>query len=127
MYLVDTDVLIWALRGKKDIIEKLLSIKETWDMGISVISIAEIYKHIFPSELTQTENFLNQHIHIDVNPSMARMAGLYWQEYNKNIKNISLTDCIIAATAKHSESILLTYNTKHFPMQDITVINPNDI
>lgn len=52
MYLLDTDVLIWVLRGKMDIVEEVLKLKNKADLCISVVSIAEIYKNIFPSELT---------------------------------------------------------------------------
>lgn len=124
MYLLDTDVLIWILRGKKEIIEKVSSLKNKSSLSISVISIAEIFKNIFPSELTQTEDFLSQHIQLEVDAKIAKIAGLYWQQYAKKIKNISLTDCLIAGTANVNEAILLTLNTKHFPMKDIKILHP---
>jgi predicted nucleic acid-binding protein len=124
MYLLDTDILIWVLRGKKDIINKVSQFKDESSLSISVISIAEIYKNIFPSELTPTEDYLLQHIQLDVNQKIAKIAGLYWQEYSKKLKNLSLTDCLIAATANVHDAKLVTLNTKHFPMKDISVINP---
>lgn len=124
MYLIDTDVLIWVLRGRSEIIEKVSQLKEKQALGISVISIAEIYKNIFPSELTTTEDYLNQHIQLDVNSKISKIAGLYWQQYAKNLKGLSLTDCLIAATANFNNCTLVSLNTKHFPMKDIMVINP---
>ena len=124
MYLLDTDVLIWVLRGKKEIIQKVIQLKDDSSLSISVISIAEIYKNIFPSELTPTEDYLLQHIQFNVNQKIAKIAGLYWQEYSKHLKNLSLTDCLIAATANVHEAKLVTLNTKHFPMKDISVVNP---
>ena len=124
MYLLDTDILIWVLRGKKDIIDKVSQFKDESSLSISVISIAEIYKNIFPSELTPTEDYLLQHIQLDVNQKIAKIAGLYWQEHSKQLKNLSLTDCLIAATANVHEAKLVTLNTKHFPMKDISVMNP---
>lgn len=124
MYLVDTDVLIWVLRGKKEIVEKISQLKEESELCISVISIAEIYKNIFPSELTVTEDFLEQHIIFDIDRKIAKVAGLYWQQFIKQLKNLSLTDCLIAGTANANNLNLLSLNTKHFPMKDIKVINP---
>lgn len=124
MYLLDTDILIWVLRGKTEIIEKVSQFKDQQALSISVISIAEIYKNIFPSELTATEDYLDQHIQLDVNSKIAKIAGLYWQQYAKNLKGLSLTDCLIAATANFNGSTLVSLNTKHFPMKDIVVINP---
>lgn len=124
MYLLDTDVLIWVLRGKKEIVEKVSQLKDESTLSISVISIAEIYKNIFPSELTPTEDYLMQHIQLNVNQKIAKIAGLYWQEYAKQLKNLSLTDCLIAATANDHGATLVTLNIKHFPMKNISVLNP---
>ena len=124
MYLLDTDVLIWVLRGKKDIVDKVSELKNKSSLGISVISTAEIYKNIFSSELTVTEDYLEQHIIFDVDQKIAKTAGLYWQQYAKQLKNLSLTDCLIAGTANVNSLILVSLNTKHFPMKDIQVLNP---
>lgn len=124
MYLLDTDVLIWVLRGKKEIIEKVSDLKNKSSLGISVISSAEIYKNIFPSELTTTEDYLQQHIIFDVDQKIAKMAGLYWKQYSRQLKNLSLTDCLIAGTANVNNLILVSLNIKHFPMKDIQLLNP---
>ena len=124
MYLLDTDVLIWVLRGKKDIVDKVSELKNKSPLGISVISTAEIYKNIFSSELTVTEDYLEQHIIFDVDQKIAKTAGLYWQQYAKQLKNLSLTDCLIAGTANVNSLILVSLNTKHFPMKDIQVLHP---
>mgnify|MGYP001602105012 CR=1 FL=1 len=124
MYLLDTDVLIWVLRGKKDIVQKVSRLKDLSALCISVISIAEIYKNIFPSELMTTEEYIQQHIILEVDQKIAKTAGLYWQEHSKQLKNLSLTDCLIAATAHINDASLVSLNTKHFPMKNIKTINP---
>ncbi len=124
MYLLDSDVLIWVLRGNEAIIKKVLSLKDISPLCISVISIAEIYKNIFPSELTTTEEYLQQHIIYDVDHKIAKIAGLYWQQYVKQQKNLSLTDCLIAATTNVYNLTLVSLNARHFPMTDIQVLNP---
>lgn len=124
MYLLDTDVLIWILRGREDIVEKVSELKESSSLCISVISVAEIYKNIFPSELTTTEDFLDQHIIFDTDHKIAKIAGLYWKQYNKQFKTLSLADCLIAATANVNNLTLVSLNTKHFPMNDIKILNP---
>lgn len=124
MYLLDTDVLIWILRGNKEITGKVLNLKEKAPLCISVISVAEIYKNIFPSELSDTEEFLDQHIIFEVNVKIAKIAGLYFQQFSKQLKNLSLTDCLIAATVKENNTVLVSLNTKHFSMKDIQILNP---
>src|SRR5258708_8981437 len=125
MYLLDTDILIWILRGRDEIIERVSQLKEKSPVCISVISIAEIYQNIFPSELTTTEEFLNLHNIFEVDAKIAKIAGLYFQQYSKQLQNLSLADCLIAATANSHDLSLVTLNIKHFPMKDIKLLNPS--
>lgn len=50
-----------------------------------------------------------------------KIAGLYHQQYSKQFKNLSLTDCLIAGTANVNDLTLVSLNTKHFPMKDYEV------
>ena len=121
MYLIDTDVLIWILRGNKKYSDLLISLKDKDALSISTVSIAEIYKNLFPSELIKTENFLNEFQIWDVTTSIAKQAGLYYQQYSKQFRNLNLTDCLIAATVNVSNLTLVSLNIKHFPMNDIKI------
>lgn len=125
MYLLDTDIIIWVLRGNKkyeDLLQNL-ALKEA--ISISTITIAEIYKNIYSSELVKTESLLDELQTLDVTATVAKQAGLYWQEYSKKLKNLSLTDCLIAATANVNEAKVVSLNKKHFPMRDIEVLDPH--
>src|SRR5258706_14208 len=124
MYLIDSDVLIWVLRGNKTYENFLQDLKDKEELSISTVTIAEIYKNIFPSEIIKTENVLNEFQVYDVSVPIAKQAGLYWQEYVKRLKNLNLTDCLIAATANVNNLKLVSLNAKHFPMKDITLLNP---
>lgn len=124
MYLIDTNIIIWLLRGNKlyeDIIQRL---KYKSPLSISTITIAEIYKNTFPGELTLTENVLNKFEIWEVTYQIAKQGGLYWQQYSKKLKNLHILDCLIAATAREYDLTLLTLNKRHFPMSDIKVADP---
>lgn len=125
MYLIDTDILIWVLRGNKQYENLLQNLKDKGLLSISTITIAEIYKNIFPSEILRTENLLNEFQALDVDSTIAKQGGLYWQQFIKQVKSLSLTDCLIAATANVNNATLVSLNTKHFPMKDIKVFNPH--
>lgn len=71
----------------------------------------------------ETENVLNELEVWDVTASIAKQAGLYWQQYSKRLKNLSLTDCLIAGTVNVNNLVLVTLNVKHFPMKDIRMLN----
>ena len=124
MFLLDTDILIWILRGKKEVREKVSKLKEKSPLAISVISIAEIFRNVFPSELSTTEDFLNQHIIFNLDQKTAKIGGLYCQQYSKQLKNLTLDDCLIAGCANVNDLTLVSLNTKHFPMKDIKILNP---
>ncbi len=124
MYLIDTDIIIWVLRGNKKYEGFLQNLKDKSALSISTVTIAEIYKNIFPSEIVKTENVLNELQTWDVTAEIAKQAGLYHQEYIKQLKNLSLMDCFIASTTSVNSLILVSLNTKHFPMKDIKTLSP---
>lgn len=121
MLLLDTDIVIWVLRGEKKYVDLLQQIKEHQPLSISAITVAEIYKNTFPAEIYRTEHMLNELYTWEVNRSIARQAGLYWQQFSKKFKNFHILDCIIAATVKEHDLQLITLNVRHFPMSDITL------
>ncbi len=127
MYVIDTDLIIWILRGNKRYEDYLQNLKEKGALSISTITIAEVYKNMFPSEVIKTENILKVFQSWDVTPLIAKQAGLYWQEHAKKLKTLSITDCLIAATANVHNATLVSLNAKHFPMKDIKVVNPSTL
>jgi len=125
MHLIDTDVFIWIIRGNKKYTQWLQERDEKVSLGISTITIAEIFMNIFPSELQNVERIIDHVIVEDVTSSIAKRAGWYWQEHHKRLKKLSITDCLIASTAYAHKATLVTLNTRHFPMRDITILNPS--
>lgn len=126
MYLLDTNILIWVLRENKIYVDVYRELKRASTLYISTITIAEIYKNVYPAELIGTEEVLSEFEVWDVTVSIAKQGGLYWQQYSKNISKLNILDCLIAATAKEHDLTLLTLNTRHFPMKDIRVMSPLD-
>lgn len=122
MYLIDTDILIWVLRGNKRYTDLLQKLKDKSSLSVSTITIAEIYKNIYPAEIIKTENLLNEFQSLNVDSTVAKQAGLYWQQFIKVLKNLSLADCLIAATANINNTMLVSLNIRHFPMTDIKLL-----
>lgn len=124
MIVLDTDIVIWILRGNQPIITAIDHLVSKESVGISTITIAEVYKNIFPIEMPAVEDFIFHQELFPVSVDIAKTAGLYWNQYHHRFKNFSLTDCLIAATAKIHQAGLATMNIKHFPMDDINLLNP---
>lgn len=113
--LVDSDVLIWFLRGRKDIIpivEKLLTENRLFT---SPISVAEIIAGAKSNEEKQITEFFNLIEILDIDKSIAVTAGNFIKKYYKS-HSVELADAIIAATAKDNKLLLWTLNKKHYPM-----------
>ncbi len=124
MYLIDTDIVIWTLRGNRQYLHILDKLRQKSTLAISTVTIAEVYKNTYPSEMIRTEEVLNEYFVWDVSSMIAKQGGLYWQYYVRKFKNLSILDCIIAATAREHNLAILTLNTRHFPMTDIQAFNP---
>lgn len=121
-YLFDTNVIINHLKGNPKIVSFLKSLEHD-EKFYSVITEIEIYSNIREQEKEKTDLFFSHLKSIEVTREIATTSSEYMQRYRKS-HNLELADAIISATAKVDRLILLTSNTKHFPMKDIRIINP---
>lgn len=119
MYLCDSDIIIWILRGNQRIADAVSVLVGKTQPTVSAITVAEVYQHVFPKEIPSTEKLFSTYNVYSVDASIARAGGLYWQHYCKRFATLSIADCIIAATAREHNLTLATLNTRHFPMDDI--------
>lgn len=124
MYLLDSDIVVWILRKNQAIISSINKLIEEDTTGVSTITILEIYKNVFPKEISDVEEFFKKQKIIPVTAQIAKDGGWYWQQFHKRLKNLNILDCIIASTAKDQKAKLVTLNTRHFPMSDIKIIDP---
>ncbi len=121
--LVDTDILINFLRGKRKAKDFLSMLLEESSIFCSAITLAEIAAGMRPGEEDRTKAFLGQIEVLDVTRDVAEKAGYYKRGARGH--NLELDDCLVAATAFVHKAVLATGNRKHYPMKDIkvTVVN----
>ncbi|MBI3558838.1 type II toxin-antitoxin system VapC family toxin [Candidatus Gottesmanbacteria bacterium] len=124
MYLLDSDIVIWLLRKDQKVTKATKQLAKKDILGVSTITVAEVYKNAFQQEFFDIEELFSKNIPVDVNTEIARLAGKYWKEFHPKLEKLSLSDTIIAATARFYDATLVTLNTRHFPMTDIKIINP---
>jgi predicted nucleic acid-binding protein len=117
--LVDTDILINFLRGKRKAKEFLSSLLEESGIFCSAIAVAEIAAGMRPGEEDRTRAFLGQIEVLDVTRDVAEKAG-HDKRFARG-SNLELDDCLVAATAFINQAVLATGNGKHYPMKDIKV------
>jgi len=119
--LVDTDVLINFLRGKRQAKEFLLSqLNNSISIFCSVITVAEIHAGMRPHEMEKTRGLLDNLEIIPVTRNIAEKAGHYKQAIKSH--PLELDDCLIAATAHLHNASLATCNVRHYPMDEIEKI-----
>ena len=130
-YLIDSDVLIWHLRGHQPTVQLLHSLAQKNDqeaqvlpLGCSVISVFEVLAGMRPGEKAGTERFLNSLERYPVDEAIAKQAADYYQAFVKQGVTLHIADLIIAATAVGHQLILVSYNQNHFPMEGIRIHRP---
>lgn len=121
MTLVDTDVLIWYMRGNqkaKKVIDQLGA------FYISSVNYMELLQGIRnKEELRSLRHFLTQRqIQIShVSEEVSQKALNYMEEYSLS-HNLRMADAMIAATALILGVTLLTANSKHYvPIKGIQI------
>lgn len=122
-YLIDTNIIISHLKGDINITSFLLNLEKQSNFYTSVLNKAEVDCGLFPEETSKADMVFDKIKIYDVTITIANIGSSYYKRYNKS-HGITLVDAIIAGTAKHYNIALITMNKKHFPMDDITVINP---
>lgn len=117
-YLIDTDIIIFALRGDKSVLAKFAENKNI-PISISMITYAEL---IFGAKRSQNEqkNMIKVNHIREIYPIeklsegvMEVFADIKAKMYDRGIR-IEDMDLFIAATAIYNDLTLVTNNTKHF-------------
>ena len=112
--LLDTDVLVEYLRGRKQAI-RFLEASEAAFL-ISAVTVAELHAGVKgKGEAQALLRFLRAFEILAVDEEVARKAGEFRRTYGRS-HGLGLADAMIAATADIHDARLTTFNTRHFPM-----------
>jgi predicted nucleic acid-binding protein len=118
--LLDTSVIIDALRvrrGRREFLDQRQHAGDT--LACSVISVAEVYSGMRPTEAAATEAFIDGLECIEITQSIARQAGNLKYMWERKGKTINIPDANIAATSLNFNLWLATDNLRDFPMPDL--------
>ena len=116
-YLIDSDIVIWYLKDREKEVNLLKQLELKGNVLISVVTITEVRAGLY-KEVSIIIKLLQEYfLPIPVNSQIAELAGEFRQKYN-----LGIADMLIAATAVITQSKLITYNKKHFPMKEIKLL-----
>jgi predicted nucleic acid-binding protein len=118
-FLLDSDVIIWHLRGQKEVTGVLRDLQRSGLPACSALSVLEIQLGVKKGEEEKTDRFLKSLRIFDVDMEIASKAGQLIRRYKARGVTLDLPDSVIAATCILHELILVTYNTKHYPISEI--------
>jgi predicted nucleic acid-binding protein len=127
-YLLDSDIIIWHLRGRREITEMLKDLQRSGLPACSAISVLEVkLGEKTKDEEGETNRFLESLKVFDVNMDIAKMAAQLIHEYKAKGVTIDIPDSIIASTCILHDLILVTYNRKHYPISELKFHLPPQI
>ena len=123
-YLLDTDIIIWYLRGREETYKIMQDIQGAGVPFCSSLSVTEVVLGMKKNEENMTRDFLNSLEVIPVGRQEGWSAGELIRKYQSQGTTMDFIDAIIAATCIIHNLILVTYNSKHFAIKEITLYSP---
>jgi len=117
--LLDSDILIWYLRGRESIRDWLHKLSKRDVPCCSALSVTEVVAGMRPKEEPATRDFLQALRVIDVDRSIAWHAGELIGSYARRGITLDFVDATIAATCLRHRLVLATSNVKHYPIRGL--------
>ena len=118
--LVDSDILIEVLRGRKPEVTRRWAdtVAAGTPLFYSPVTVAEIRHGMRGHEREPTERVFSSIVSVPIDVEIGARAGDYLHAFHAS-HAMELGDALIAATASVHELKLWTQNRKHFPMKDV--------
>lgn len=119
---IDSDILIWHLRGKKQalsFLQKITAVAD-YELWIGAMQRAEIIFFMRPGEEELTRLFLSQFKTAAIDQKIVDNAGELYRKWHPS-HGIDINDAFLAATVKNTGGQIFTLNSRHYPMPEIIV------
>jgi predicted nucleic acid-binding protein len=117
-YVLDSDILIYFLKGDKDVIAKILSLPKD-EMHITIVNYTELLYGIYNSnKIAQNKAkilpFLDKFKILSFDKNASKIFAKAKAKLKKQGKPIADMDLMIVSIAISNKAILYTNNLKHF-------------
>jgi predicted nucleic acid-binding protein len=120
---VDSDVLIWHLRGepKAAALLKRLAEEPDVELWIGALQRAEVVCFMRPREQAATRAFLAQFKTAPITQEIVDDAGKLYRTWHP-AHGMDVNDAMLAATVAATGGRIYTLNVKHYPMPGAPVV-----
>jgi predicted nucleic acid-binding protein len=119
---VDSDVLIWHLRGDRKALIFLQQLRDdkAYELWTGAMQRAEVVFFMRPEEEDSTLLLLSQFKTAAVDQKIVDQAAALYRQWNPS-HGLDINDAILAATAAQTGGQIFCLNRKHYPMPDLPV------
>ena len=117
---VDSDVLIWHLRGERKAARALrrLAEGERVELWIGAMQRAEIVFFMRPNEESATLSLLSRLKTQPVTQPIVDLAGDLYRRWHPS-HGIDVNDALLAASVATTGGRIVTLNVRHYPMPNV--------
>ncbi len=117
---LDSDILIWHLRGEKRAASRLRALARTngVELWTGAMQRAEIVFFMRPEEEAGTLSLLSRIKTQAVTQAVVDLAGGLYRTWHRS-HGIDVNDALLAATAATTGGTIVTQNVKHYPMPEV--------
>lgn len=120
-FMLDSDVIIWHLRGRREVTEMLRNLHNLRLPGCSAVSVFEVQMGLKRGEEEATRRFLKALRIFDVNWEIAERSAQLVREHKSKGSTLGVADALIAGTCLLHDLTLVTYNQKHYPIAELNL------
>lgn len=122
-HLLNTTALIDFSKRREPAYSKLLAWIDKGDtLAVGAISVAGSYAGLNPGEAGEWEAFIAALSYWPIGVAEAMRAGQDRYAFARVGKTITVTDAQIAAGARKHQAVLVTNNSKDYPMPDVQLL-----
>jgi predicted nucleic acid-binding protein len=126
-YLLDTDTIIDCIVGTGNSRERLQAlINAENEVALCPVTVAELYSGMNDNRRAKWESWLLALPYWQIGFDVAARAGRYRKAAAESGRTLSISDSLLAALAHNQDAVLLTSNTKDYPMDDVRVMSLRD-
>jgi predicted nucleic acid-binding protein len=123
-YLLDTTVLIDLARRRPDTVRGVRDlVANDGVVGICAINVAEFYAGALPGRDPAMDSFVRRLAFWPITSYVAMLAGGDRFRHARRGITLSTADTLVASAARAQRATIVTANARHFPMDDVAVLD----